>query len=212
MQTPDPPDGRHAAGGDPAKRQQILDGARRVFMSLGFDGASMGDIARAAGVSKGTLYVYFDSKEALFSALVAEERQLAKRDYDFALDAASEDVAGELKRYGRSFIGYVTRRENVAAVRTVMGIAERFPNVGHAFYEDGPKRGLSHLRAFIEGQAAAGRLAVADPTMAAEQLRALFYAGIFNELLFGVRSIPPEAEIAGRAEEAVKTFLARYGA
>ena len=57
---------------DSAKRRQILDGARRVFLSAGFDGASMGEIAKAARVSKGTLYVYFDSKEALFEALTLE--------------------------------------------------------------------------------------------------------------------------------------------
>src|SRR3974390_1136510 len=57
---------------DNSKRRQILDGARKVFMDLGFDGASMGEIARAAGVSKGTLYVYFTDKCALFEAMVEE--------------------------------------------------------------------------------------------------------------------------------------------
>ena len=42
-------------------------------MDLGFDGASMGEIARAAGVSKGTLYVYFADKSRLFEAIVEEE-------------------------------------------------------------------------------------------------------------------------------------------
>src|SRR5438094_10423122 len=55
---------------DSAKRRQIMQGARLVFLAQGFDGASMGEIARQAGVSKGTLYVYFDSKEALFEAIV----------------------------------------------------------------------------------------------------------------------------------------------
>ncbi len=58
---------------DSAKRRQILDGARKVFMDLGFDGASMGEIARAAGVSKGTLYVYFADKNRLFEAIVEQE-------------------------------------------------------------------------------------------------------------------------------------------
>ena len=58
---------------DCSKRRQILDGARKVFMDLGFDGASMGEIARAAGVSKGTLYVYFADKNRLFEAIVEEE-------------------------------------------------------------------------------------------------------------------------------------------
>src|SRR5579872_2689987 len=58
---------------DSAKRRQILDGARAVFLAQGFDAASMGEIARAAGVSKGTLYVYFKHKEELFEAIVEEE-------------------------------------------------------------------------------------------------------------------------------------------
>ena len=57
------------------KRRQILDGAREVFLASGFDGASMGAIAKAAGVSKGTLYVYFESKESLFEALTIEEKR-----------------------------------------------------------------------------------------------------------------------------------------
>ena len=58
---------------DSAKRRQIIDGARKVFLDLGFDGASMGEIARAAGVSKGTLYVYFADKYRLFEAIVEQE-------------------------------------------------------------------------------------------------------------------------------------------
>jgi AcrR family transcriptional regulator len=53
-----------------AKRRQIMEGAREVFLSQGFDAASMGEIARKARVSKGTLYVYFDSKERLSKPLL----------------------------------------------------------------------------------------------------------------------------------------------
>src|SRR3982074_2269723 len=57
------------------KRRQIVEGARQVFLAQGFDAASMGEIARVAGVSKGTLYVYFKSKEELFEAIVRQECQ-----------------------------------------------------------------------------------------------------------------------------------------
>src|SRR4051812_23287347 len=64
---------RPATEEESAKRRQIIDGARAVFLAQGFDAASMGEIARAAGVSKGTLYVYFKSKEDLFGAIVSLE-------------------------------------------------------------------------------------------------------------------------------------------
>lgn len=57
--------GRPAAGTDPQKRRQILEGAGRIFSTAGFDASSMSDVAREARVSKATLYVYFQDKEHL---------------------------------------------------------------------------------------------------------------------------------------------------
>ena len=82
---------------DSSKRRQILDGARRVFMDLGFDGASMGEIARSAGVSKGTLYVYFADKNRLFEAIVEEEAlEQGKVAFDFDPE---RDVATTLAEF-----------------------------------------------------------------------------------------------------------------
>ncbi len=71
--------GRPAAGQDPVKRAQIIEGARRVFIDKGFEAASMNDITREAGVSKGTIYVYFANKEELFEALIEEAEGLLRR-------------------------------------------------------------------------------------------------------------------------------------
>jgi AcrR family transcriptional regulator len=83
--------------------RQIMDGAREVFLTQGFDAASMGEIARKAGVSKGTLYVYFDSKEALFEA-IAQEACADQAKGVFAFDPEDHDVESVLTRLGRSFI------------------------------------------------------------------------------------------------------------
>ena len=74
-----------AADDDGSKRCQIIEGARQVFMAQGFDAASMGEIARAAGVSKGTLYVYFKDKEELFEAIVGQQCR-AQAEQIFNLD------------------------------------------------------------------------------------------------------------------------------
>src|SRR5262245_4805346 len=87
---------------DGSKRRQILDGARKVFMDLGFDGASMNEIARAAGVSKGTLYVYFADKSRLFEAIV-EDEALEKGKATFNLDP-SRDIETTLREFGRAYI------------------------------------------------------------------------------------------------------------
>src|SRR5215510_13378788 len=117
---------------DNAKRQQIVEGARAIFLAQGFDAASMNDIARAAGVSKGTLYVYFDNKEQLFEAIV-EEECFAHAEGVFDLDPADPDVAPALTRFGTAYVTFLCRPEKASALRTVIAIADRMPEIGKAF-------------------------------------------------------------------------------
>ena len=104
-----------------SKRRQILDGARKVFMDLGFDGASMGEIARSAGVSKGTLYVYFADKNRLFEAIVEET---ALEQGEIAFDSGpADDATTTLREFGSAYIGMICRPDGGSAIRTVMAIA-----------------------------------------------------------------------------------------
>src|SRR6195256_2598423 len=92
---------------DSSKRRQILDGARKVFMDLGFDGASMGEIARSAGVSKGTLYVYFADKNRLFEAIVEEEAfEQGKVAFNFDPE---RDIPTTLWEFGDAYIAMICR-------------------------------------------------------------------------------------------------------
>ena len=95
---------------DSAKRRQIIEGARAVFLAQGFDAASMNDIARAAGVSKGTLYVYFKHKEQLFEAIVEQECE-AQAEGIFDLDPNDHDVEAVLTRLGIAYVKFLCRPE-----------------------------------------------------------------------------------------------------
>src|SRR3954464_12541030 len=158
------------------KRRQILDGARQVFLAQGFDGASMGEIARAARVSKGTLYVYFDSKEALFEALILEERR-SLAEVLFQLDAEDPDPRSVLRRLGLSFLQVMVRPEHIASVRMVIGAAEKFPRFGRSFYEAGPLEGARRLKTYLDAQVAIGRLRISDTHLAANQFLDLCQSG-----------------------------------
>ncbi len=137
-------------GVDPAKRRQIIDGASRVFLAQGFDAASMGAIAREAGVSKGTLYVYFKSKEELFEAIVEEQRrQQAEEIFTFDGEAAIE---AELRRVGLGLARFLCRPGGVPPLRTVIAIADRMPEVGAKFYQSGPATGIARLKQLSRGQ------------------------------------------------------------
>jgi len=200
--------GAAADGG--AKRRQIMEGARTVFLSAGFDGASMNDIARVAGVSKGTLYVYFSSKEQLFEALIREERrQQAERLCDFSHNPGeARDV---LFSFGRRLCEMMTRSESVAQVRTVIAACSKFPQLGRAFFEAGPCYGNKRLAAYLRAQSQEGALDIADPHRAAWQFIELCQAGIYKPLLFGMVDTLQPGQIDEAVGSAVAVFMAAYG-
>lgn len=199
-----------AAGPNDDKARQILDGARRVFLRDGFDGASMNDIVRAAGVSKGTLYVYYPSKEALFAALIRhDKRQQAEQTCKWAGDAV--DVREALTRVGRSFMSMMARPDHVAQVRTVMAVAPKFPEIGRAFYEAGPLHGTDKLERLVAHHVARGDLVTDDPRRAAIQFLQLCQGDLYRRLMFCISDTFTTAEIEETIAAAVDVFLRAYG-
>ena len=192
-----------------AKCRQIFDGARDVFLSAGFDGASMNDVARAAGVSKGTLYVYFDSKERLFEALIRYDRT-RQAEHLCQFDVSDRDVRGVLRRFGVDLLETMTQPGHVAHLRTVLAVVAKFPQIGQAFFEAGPAVAIARLSAYLAAQAECGLLTLASPVHAAQQFLELCKAGIYMGVLFGVKSQPTLPEIVAAIDRAVEAFLKIY--
>ncbi|WP_439271694.1 TetR/AcrR family transcriptional regulator [Pseudochrobactrum sp. HB0163] len=203
---------RCSAGQDPVKRQQILDGAQRVFLHMGFDAASMNDITREAGVSKSTIYVYFDSKDDLFEALCEQHRNILfteiSNNHGDKLTSRESLIA-----YGIALVRLVTSDIVISAQRTILGVTERKPEMGVRFYERGPRRGLSVLKNYIEELNRQDIIKVPDIQHAAHQLAELFLASIYRQRLFAVmQDMPDEEQIRYNVESAVDMFFAAYGA
>jgi AcrR family transcriptional regulator len=196
---------------DSSKRRQILNGARIVFMNLGFDGASMGEIAKAAGVSKGTLYVYFNDKNALFEAMVEEIGAIHTAEA-LVLDPAA-DVAATLRYFGTAYMEMLCRPEGGSAVRTVMAIAERMPDIGRRYYGCIITGWINKLAVYLEAQAKAGRLAIDDEyDLAATQFMLSCQATLFLPFVFQAMPAPSPDRIARVVDSAVRMFLAAYQA
>ena len=193
-----------------SKRRQILDGARKVFMDLGFDGASMGEIARSAGVSKGTLYVYFADKNRLFEAIV-EEETLAQDKVAFNFDPA-RDVTTTLIDFGQTYIQMLCRPGEGSAIRTVMAIAERMPEVGRRFYEHVLENRINRLASYLEAHVEAKDLSIDDCQLAASQFMQMCQASLFLPFIFQAAPAPSAERIAQVVESATRMFLAAYQA
>lgn len=203
--------GRPAAGQDPVKRKQIIDGARRVFINMGFDAASMNDITREAGVSKGTIYVYFQNKEELFEALIEEERGAIFKNMYEALEN-SDDLRVTLVRFGIALATKITSAKVILAQRTVIGVSDRIPELGARFYERGPRRGHARLVEFLDVAIGKGLLTVPDVDLAAYQFTDLCMSKFFRQCLFAYRTeVPSNDEIGYVVRSGVDVFLKAYG-
>ena len=178
-------------------------------MDLGFDGASMGEIARSAGVSKGTLYVYFADKNRLFEAIV-EEEALEQGKAAFNFDSA-RDVTTTLLDFGQAYIQLLCRPRGGSALRTVMAIAERMPEVGPRFYTNVIALTIARLCRLSRTPASSpDGLAIEDCELAATQFMQLCQASLFLPFVFQVAPAPSVERIAEVVESATRMFLAAY--
>ena len=205
------PAGRFAAGEDPAKREQILDGAWRVFKQKGFDAASMNDITREAAVSKGTIYVYFENKDELFAALIDRHRAqfaLSMRD----ILAGTEEVRDGLWQFGHTFIHKVTCTDMIPAMRSALAVIDRMPKLSQRFFVAAPNNVRVVLRDFLQNHVDQGTLRTDDVDLAARQFIELATGTFFKMRLFGESSGDIPHEDANHVlSSAIEVFMAAYG-
>ncbi|MEJ6403053.1 TetR/AcrR family transcriptional regulator [Yoonia sp. 2307UL14-13] len=192
------------------KYDQVLDGARQVFMADGFEGASVDDIARAAGVSKATLYSYFPDKRMLFMEVAKNEccRQADEAIESIEMDAPVQqvlcDIAGQM-------IDFITSNFGQRIFRICVGESDRFPELGREFYESGPMMIRDQLVAYFDEAIARGELRIEDKMLAADQFHELCKADLFPRMVFNLSDEFTKAEKMRVVNGAVDMFMARYG-
>jgi AcrR family transcriptional regulator len=192
------------------KFDQVLAGAREVFMADGYEGASVDDIARAAGVSKATLYSYFPDKRLLFIEVATTEcRHLAARTLELVEAGAGPRVA--LTTAAGQIVPFLLSEFVQQVFRICLAESDRFPELGRAFYAAGPENGRQRLEEYMACAVRRGELNIDDVTLAAEQFTELCKARLWTQAIFGIRRRFDQWEIDQVVSEAVETFLARYG-
>lgn len=192
------------------KYDQVITGARAVFMREGYEGASVDEIARDAGVSKATLYSYFQDKQALFLAVLEGECNVQKK-ASMEVACQSQDIETALHLMASSMMSFLLSEDGLAIFRICVAEAQRFPALGAAFYDSGPKNGMEQLSAFMASPRAQSELNITDPHQAADTFMQLCRSDLMLRRLMGVAPVPDEATITAQADQVVRTFLARYG-
>jgi len=193
----------------PEKRAQILAGAANVFAADGYEGASMARIAAIAGVSKGTLYNYFDSKAALFTAYVCDKcGQFLNHTFDSAnLDG---DPAEVLRTIGTRMVRMMLSEVGLSIYRVVIAEAAKFPDLARGFFEAGPARAIGAMADWLAEETRRGRLCVSDPAFAAEQFFNLCQTRLVLRRKLAMLPDPPDSDIDAVVQAAITMFLRTY--
>lgn len=192
------------------KYEQVLDGARQVFLKDGFEGASVDDIAKAANVSKATLYSYFSDKRLLFAEVARAE---CERQADHVVGMLNPEipVRDAMRLAGQHLIGFLTSDLGKTTLALCAAESKRFPELGAEFYCSGPQLLRERLTVFLAHAVEAGKLQIEDLDLAADQFAELCKTNFFPRILCGVQTTFSEAELTRVLDGAVDMFMARYG-
>ncbi|MDE1181941.1 TetR/AcrR family transcriptional regulator [Paraburkholderia sp.] len=191
------------------KRQAIVDAAFEVFSEVGFEQASMSEIAARVGGSKATLYGYFESKEEMFFEVMiesaADEVKAA-----FALLKISVPARDTLTAFGKHYLMAILKPQLLSVRRLANHEGGRSP-LGALFYERGPKVGWLMVAEYVQQAIAAGQLRECNVTVATAHLRALYEAELLELCLLGVSVDTSTRNISKVVQRAVDVFMAAYG-
>ncbi len=196
------------------KRRAIVKEAESLFLERGFDGVSMEEVAACAEVSKQTIYKQFESKAALFVAVVrvmtnqgSDRVQAAMRDPE-----SEAEVGSALMSHGERLFNIALAPKLLRLRRLVISQTDRFPQLGRALYEGGPGRAIAGLATTLQRWADRGLLVLEDPKVAATQFNWLVMGDPVNRaMFFGSVHFSPK-ERRRHLTQSVRVFLAAYGA
>jgi AcrR family transcriptional regulator len=150
-----------------ARPAELLEAALDVFFQKGFAAARLEDIATRAGVSKGTVYLYFNSKEDVFEALV-KAIPLPNVEHLRAIASDTSVPADLMLRRVLTLLGGMLRDERMTKFpRLIIGEGGRFPKLAESYKREVISRGVAIMSSIIERGIEEGRFRKIDPQHAA---------------------------------------------
>ena len=213
--SPLPPETKAAGPGrpkDPGKRAAILDAAKRLFVSQGFERVSMDQIATEAGVSKLTVYSHFGDKDSLFAAAA---RAYCDQQLPTELFEPSPEVPlrARLLVIAQAFYAMVSAPEAIAGHRILCTPQLASSELSTMFFEAGPQRVQRSFTALLERRIAAGELDIEDPVRAAGHFFTLLKGEPHAQAVFGYccsgSPDTPDAHIASVVDMFLRAYAVR---
>jgi len=188
------------------KKRAILEGAMAEFGENGFISASMNDVCRRSGVSKATMYRYFNSKDDLFIDVINMVVDEYRENLMLILNSG-HDLSVSIQMLGECMSDGVPKL--IQAHRDVCAEAGK-SDLGVRYYERGPLRVRDAVATFLRRWMDRGELRTADAAVAATHLLALLESEIFPPLLFGASQGVGGDDHSARVRRACEIFLRGY--
>lgn len=195
------------------KHKAIMEAATTVFLSKGYVGATVDEIAAVAQVSKQTIYKHFEDKERLFAAIVLATAEEVDELVRFAGNTLSEssDLEKDLGRLAQELMVAMMQPHLLQLRRLIIANADRLPHISRAWYERGFDRVLGTIANSFKALAARKSLQLDDPQLAAHHFLGLLLWIPINKAMFtGDVAANTKAELNAYTNAAVSTFLAAY--
>lgn len=192
-----------------ARPSEIINAAMDVFVENGFAAANLDDIAKRAGIAKGTLYRYFDTKEDLFRAAA---RQAMTGNLD-AMAVATQNEQGPLKALLPLLLARATGKMGDSRVpafaRMVISESRAFPDLARIWHDDVAERVLDLVSGFIARAQARGEVRAGDPRLFAFSIMGPMVAATLFRDIFGSFSpnVPDMNALAAQHAETVLNGL-----
>jgi len=175
--------------------RQILDAALRVFSDKGLEAAKLEEIAALAGVSKGTIYLYFTSKEELFREVVRANVVPLIDQVERGIGTAPAAV--ELERYLRTHWAGIANDGSSGWMRLIIGELHRFPDLAEFYSREVIGRSWKILSGIIRRGIASGEFRAIDPSAAVSMVHA---TTIMHAVWVGPTSLHPHVRAKPRAQ------------
>lgn len=186
--------------------QQILQAAVDVFAEKGFRAATMDEIAAAAGITKGTIYLYFPSKEELFVEMVRRQfRQVLELLPEIRLEEG-DDPEDVTRRLGREFLRVLMTPEVTKVIPLAVAEYNHIPALQRIYREEILPNANIQLASLLEIGMELGFLRRHDPVIAARCLLGMFLAFVLTQEVFGAKSVTP-MEIDDIADTIVSIYF-----
>jgi AcrR family transcriptional regulator len=164
-----------------ARRDAIIQEAAQLFQEMGYERASMNELAKRLGGSKATLYGYFPSKEALFTAVVRTHATQHLSEAAALLDnriPANGTLEQILTQFGERMLYILTNDNSAMAVYRMVVAEAGHSDIGALFHSSGPQESVEKLALVMDAAMVRNELRASNPHLKALQFLALLTAEI----------------------------------